>query len=116
MGGSTLEEYTEGEAILVALTFDQNMTQVSSLKFDQDENRFVSKIRRVAGRNTIAVATFQNLYMVKFDKSSKKLEVVNSVKALHSSGEPIKAMMIKDNCVYTSADGDDNIVQVEYPY
>ena len=111
-----MEEYQEGEAIMIALTFDQNMSQVCSLKFDQDENRFVSKMRRVSGRNTIAVATYQNIYIVKFDKSAKKLEVVNSVKQFHSSNEPIKAMMIKDNCVYTSADGDDNIVQLEYPY
>jgi hypothetical protein len=80
MGGSTHEEYTEGEAIIIAITFDQNLTQVCSLKLDQDENRFVSKMRRVPGRNTLAIATYQNLYIVKFDKSAKKLEVVNSVK------------------------------------
>jgi hypothetical protein len=34
MGGSTMEEYQEGEAIMIALTFDQNMSQVCSLKFD----------------------------------------------------------------------------------
>lgn len=114
MGGSTEYEFTEGEAVISVITFDSKLSMVCCQKLDDEENKMVGKIRRISGRNLITVATYQNIYVLKFDKSQKRFDIVNSVKGVHTGIEPINSLRIKENMIYSTAEGDEYVAQIEF--
>jgi hypothetical protein len=109
MGGSTEYEFTDGEAVISVISFDSKLSMVCCQKLDDEENKIVSKIRRISGRNLIAVATYQNIYLLKFDKTKKRFDIVNSIKHVHSGVEPINSLRVKENYIYSIAEGDEYV-------
>lgn len=115
MGGSSEYEFMEGEALISAITFDSKLSMACCQKLDDEENKMVSKIRRISGRNLITVATYQNIYILKFDKTQKRFDIISLVKHVHSGIEPINSLRIKENCIYSTAEGDEYVGKIEFP-
>lgn len=113
VGGSTEYEFTEGEAILAAIQFNEKMSFAAQIKLDDDDNKIVSEIRRMQKYNIIAAATFHNVYMLKYEKTNK-FKILSMVKNLHSGADPICAMAVDNDILYTCAQGDEYVKKVTF--
>lgn len=112
VGGSTEFNFEQGSAILQAVTFNKKLSYICDLKIDDQDNRFVSRIKRVEETNRFFAATLDHIYVFEF--KNRKFCKLSAILNVHKGHQSISDMVISQNSLYTIAVGDNEITKIEF--
>ena len=84
-GGSTTSDVKNGEGIIFALTFDENIDYIADLtlpRSSSSKNMGVSTIRRFRDMDVLYLGTFGSIFVIEW--TGTHFEILNQVPDLHS--------------------------------
>ncbi len=112
VGGSTEYEFDAGVAILQAVSFTSSLGFITDLRLDEQDNRYVSKIKRIEETDRFFAATIGAIYVYEF-KNSKfaKLAVIQN---LGTQPDNITDLVMIKNALYSFVAGGTEINRIEF--